>query len=248
MRQVPVYVVLPGPLATSTIGPGGSIKSLAVCVSLCPSEEMKTYEDLKTFAMLNGSELCSYELAGHKYPSLPERFHKCPKLPVPPRRVHTTSASDMDQSLPHKPVRVYCGGLYIDHRLFSNTTEPEVAKETGEEVELDQDKSQALLVYATSATVFTVRDLVLLMLFMRKRVALTIALFHVAGKVFIHLPLLTLQPCCTFLALLIFWGYWVLVLLFLGTTGTRNRARRRLNGVPSDGDAAVLDLVTNAVV
>lgn len=61
--------------------------------------------------------------------------------------------------------------------------------------------------------------LLLLMLFMRKRVALTIALFHVAGKVFIHLPLLTLQPFVTFLALLLFWIYWVLVLLFLGTTG-----------------------------
>lgn len=61
--------------------------------------------------------------------------------------------------------------------------------------------------------------LLLLMLFMRKRVALTIALFHVAGKVFIHLPLLTLQPFITFLALLLFWVYWILVLLFLGTTG-----------------------------
>lgn len=61
--------------------------------------------------------------------------------------------------------------------------------------------------------------LLLLMLFMRKRVALTIALFHVAGKVFIHLPLLTLQPFVTFLALLLFWIYWILVLLFLGTTG-----------------------------
>lgn len=57
------------------------------------------------------------------------------------------------------------------------------------------------------------------MLFMRKRVALTIALFHVAGKVFIHLPLLALQPFVTFLALLLFWTYWILVLLFLGTTG-----------------------------
>lgn len=61
--------------------------------------------------------------------------------------------------------------------------------------------------------------LLLLMLFMRKRVALTIALFHVAGKVFIHLPLLALQPFCTFLALFLFWVYWIMVLLFLGTTG-----------------------------
>lgn len=59
----------------------------------------------------------------------------------------------------------------------------------------------------------------LLMFFMRKRVALTIALFHVAGKVFMHLPLLTLQPFLTFSALLLFWIYWVLVLLFLGTSG-----------------------------
>ncbi|XP_019120735.1 choline transporter-like protein 1 isoform X2 [Larimichthys crocea] len=62
------------------------IKSMALCVSLCPTEELKTYQDLKRFAMLNGSELCSYELAGHKYPGLPERFSKCPKLPVPPSK------------------------------------------------------------------------------------------------------------------------------------------------------------------
>ncbi|XP_041653424.1 choline transporter-like protein 1 isoform X2 [Cheilinus undulatus] len=62
------------------------IKSLALCVSLCPPETMHTYQDLKRFAMVNGSELCSYELAGHKYPGLPERFSKCPKLPVPPSK------------------------------------------------------------------------------------------------------------------------------------------------------------------
>jgi len=61
--------------------------------------------------------------------------------------------------------------------------------------------------------------LLLLMLFMRKRVSLTIALFHVAGKVFLSLPLLTLLPFVTFLALLLFWVYWILVLLFLGTSG-----------------------------
>lgn len=49
--------------------------------------------------------------------------------------------------------------------------------------------------------------------------ALTVALFHVAGKVFQHLPLLSLQPFITFLLLLLFWLYWLLVLLFLGTSG-----------------------------
>lgn len=62
------------------------IKSMALCVSMCPDEEMKTYNDLKRFAMENGSELCSYELAGHKYTGHPERFTKCPKLPVPPSK------------------------------------------------------------------------------------------------------------------------------------------------------------------
>ncbi|KAG7232139.1 hypothetical protein INR49_009497 [Caranx melampygus] len=262
--------------------------------------------------MLNGSELCSYELAGHKYPGLPERFSKCPKLPVPPSKplplFNRCTPVDVscyakfaeavvtfvgDNSVLHRLIAgvaaskeiivvlcvlalvlsmilmviiryisavlvwiltslVVLGSLagtsvlwwlYIDHRLYGNDTSP---KDVKEEAELSRDSGQALLVYAVAATIFTVRKpthgslrslrpgpgparsdpvpvfqiiLLLLMLFMRKRVALTIALFHVAGKVFLHLPLLTLQPFVTFLALLLFWVYWVLVLLFLGTTG-----------------------------
>ncbi|XP_034038160.1 choline transporter-like protein 1 isoform X2 [Thalassophryne amazonica] len=263
------------------------IKSMALCVSLCPNEELRTYEDLKRFAMDNGSELCSYELAGHKYPSLPERFSKCPKLPVPPSKplplFNRCTPVDIscyakfaeavvtfvsDNSVLHRLIAgvaaskeiiiglcvlalvlsmilmviiryisavlvwiltslVVLGSLagtsvlwwlYVDHRLYSNSTTPKVTKEVKEGAETYRDKGQALLIYAIAATVFTM-ILLLLMLFMRKRVALTIALFHVAGKVFIHLPLLTLQPFVTFLALLLFWIYWILVLLFLGTSG-----------------------------
>ncbi|XP_055368390.1 choline transporter-like protein 1 isoform X2 [Betta splendens] len=261
------------------------IKSIALCVSLCPTEELKTYQDLKRFAMLNGSELCSYELAGHKYPSLPERFNKCPKLPVPPSKplpvfnrctpVDSSCYAKFaeavvtfvgDHSVLHRLIAgvaaskeiiiglcvlalglsmilmviiryisavlvwiltslVVLGSLagtgvlwwlYIDHRLYGNETKE--LKEAKEEAAVSRDSGQALLIYSVAATVFTI-ILLLLMLFMRKRVALTIALFHVAGKVFIHLPLLTLQPFVTFLALLLFWIYWILVLLFLGTTG-----------------------------
>uniref|UniRef100_A0A3B5AR34 Choline transporter-like protein n=1 Tax=Stegastes partitus TaxID=144197 RepID=A0A3B5AR34_9TELE len=236
---------------------------------------------------LAGSELCSYELAGHKYPGLPERFTKCPKLPVPPSKplpvFNRCTPVDVscyarfaeavvtfvgDNSVLHRLIAgvaaskeiiiglcvlalvlsmilmviiryisavlvwiltslVVLGSLagtsvlwwlYIDHRLYGNDTSTKVPKEGKEEVEVSRDSGQALLVYAVAATVFTI-ILLLLMLFMRKRVALTIALFHVAGKVFIHLPLLTLQPFVTFLALLLFWIYWILVLLFLGTTG-----------------------------
>lgn len=61
--------------------------------------------------------------------------------------------------------------------------------------------------------------LLIVMLIMRKRVALTIALFHVAGKVFIKLPLLAVQPLWTFICLMLFWAYWLMVLLFLGVSG-----------------------------
>ncbi|XP_076861866.1 choline transporter-like protein 1 isoform X1 [Brachyhypopomus gauderio] len=266
------------------------IKSMALCVSQCPAEELTTYGDLRRFAMVNGSELCSYELAGHKYPNLPERFDKCPKLPVPQSKplpvFNRCTPVDIfcyskfaeavvtfvsDNTLLHRlisgvvaskeiilglcvlalvlsmvlmviiryisavlvwilTVVVVLGSLggtgvlwwlYIDHRLTRNETlakDLKEPKETDEEAEASKDHMQTLLVYAITATVFTV-ILLLLMLFMRKRVALTIALFHVAGKVFIHLPLLVLQPFCTFLALFLFWVYWILVLLFLGTTG-----------------------------
>uniref|UniRef100_A0A8C5SM52 Choline transporter-like protein n=1 Tax=Laticauda laticaudata TaxID=8630 RepID=A0A8C5SM52_LATLA len=90
---------------------------------------------------------------------------------------------------------------------------------TVEQLQIAKDNRQALLIYAIAATIFTVIFL-LIMLVMRKRVALTIALFHVAGKVFIHLPLLVFQPFWTFFALILFWIYWIMVLLFLGITGS----------------------------
>ncbi|XP_061685787.1 choline transporter-like protein 1 isoform X3 [Syngnathoides biaculeatus] len=104
--------------------------------------------------------------------------------------------------------------LYVDHRnaLKNNTTSV-----FGKEVAADNVK--ALLVYAIGATVFTV-VLLLIMFFLRKRVALTISLFHVAGKVFIHIPLLVLQPFWTFLCLILFWVYWLAVFLLLGLSGS----------------------------
>ncbi|KAF2982610.1 hypothetical protein EK904_010237 [Melospiza melodia maxima] len=99
--------------------------------------------------------------------------------------------------------------LYAKQRMSAGALETQIAK----------DNLQALLIYAIAATVFTV-VLFLIMLIMRKRVALTIALFHVAGKVFIHLPLLVFQPFWTFFVLILFWTYWITVLLFLGTTGS----------------------------
>uniref|UniRef100_A0A8C7X7P2 Choline transporter-like protein n=1 Tax=Oryzias sinensis TaxID=183150 RepID=A0A8C7X7P2_9TELE len=104
--------------------------------------------------------------------------------------------------------------LYADHKkALDNNSTSAIGKE------VTSDNVKALLVYAIVATVFTV-ILLLVIFFMRKRVALTISLFHVAGKVFIHLPMLVLQPFLTFLSLMLFWVYWISVLLFLGTSGT----------------------------
>uniref|UniRef100_A0A672PHW6 Choline transporter-like protein n=1 Tax=Sinocyclocheilus grahami TaxID=75366 RepID=A0A672PHW6_SINGR len=258
------------------------IKSMALCVSQCPTEELATYYDLKRFAMINGSELCSYELPGHKYPQLPERFEKCPKLPVPESKalpvfnrctpvdiscyakfaeavVTFVSDNSMLNRLiagvaaskeiivglcllalgNHLVYTCFCnveckygvcswlfsGGtsvlwwLYIDYRMTMNETMTKDLRETEE----PNDERARLVFFAVLLliSIFLLLQgiLLLLMLFMRKRVALTIALFHVAGKVFIHLPLLALQPFCTFLALSLFWVYWIMVLLFLGTTG-----------------------------
>ncbi|KAJ8371675.1 hypothetical protein AAFF_G00303510 [Aldrovandia affinis] len=258
------------------------IRSMALCVARCPDAELKSYAELRTFAMTNGSALCSYELPVNRYPSHPDRTTKCPKLPVPPSKslpvFHRCTPVDIscyakfaealvtfvsDNSVLHRLVAgvmaskeiimglcllalvlsmvlmvvirfisavlvwiltalVVLGSLggtgmlwwlYVDHRKGLDEALPK------DELEVATDNVQALLVYAIAATVFTV-ILLLLMFFMRKRVALTIALFHVAGKVFTHLPLLVLQPFWTFLALMLFWVYWIMVLLFLGTAGS----------------------------
>ncbi|XP_051239975.1 choline transporter-like protein 1 [Dicentrarchus labrax] len=259
------------------------IKSIALCVSKCPSTELKTYQDVKQFALNNGSHLCSYDIYQTKYTSHSERFTKCPKLPVPTSKAvpvfhrcipmdiscyaefaqaFVTFVSDntvlrrvvagvmaskeiimglcvlaLVLSLIMMVVIRYIskvlvwiltvlviigsiGGtgvlwwLYVDHRkALDNNTISVFGKEVA------SDNVTALLVYAIGATIFTV-ILLIVMFFMRKRVALTISLFHVAGKVFIHLPLLVLQPVWTFLCLMLFWVYWIAVLLFLGTSGT----------------------------
>lgn len=38
---------------------------MALCVSLCPTEELKTYQDLKKFAMVNGEGINVTRLLAH---------------------------------------------------------------------------------------------------------------------------------------------------------------------------------------
>ncbi|KAJ1218310.1 hypothetical protein NDU88_005893 [Pleurodeles waltl] len=257
------------------------IKSVALCVSACPGEELKTLSDVQKFAETNGSLLCDYKLTPYQYTSDPRASKLCPKLPVPKSApipfFHRCAPVNIscyakfaealitfvsDNSVLHRLIsgvmtskeiivglclfslvlsmilmviiryisRVLVwiitilvilgsiGGtgvlwwLYADNkRTFNNALPPD-------QLQIATDNLKALLIYAITATVFTV-ILLLIMLVMRKRVALTIALFHVAGKVFIHLPLLVFQPFWTFLALILFWVYWIMVLLLLGTAG-----------------------------
>uniref|UniRef100_A0A3P9DGJ1 Choline transporter-like protein n=1 Tax=Maylandia zebra TaxID=106582 RepID=A0A3P9DGJ1_9CICH len=231
------------------------------------NQQHKVYRNARSDSKytINLGQLCSYELAAHRYPVLEQRTTKLPQLPVPPSikplpvfnrctPVDISCYARFAEAVVTKEIiiglcvlalflsmilmviiryisavlvwiltsLVVLGSLagtsvlwwlYIDYRLYGNDTSSKVLKEAKEEVEVTRDSGQALLSIIESII------LLLLMLFMRKRVALTIALFHVAGKVFIHLPLLTLQPFVTFFALLLFWIYWILVLLFLGTTG-----------------------------
>uniref|UniRef100_A0A669DPQ6 Choline transporter-like protein n=1 Tax=Oreochromis niloticus TaxID=8128 RepID=A0A669DPQ6_ORENI len=238
------------------------IKSIALCVSKCPSTELMTYFDLKQFALNNGSNLCTYDLTPTRYTSSSEKSTKCPKLPVPPsksvllfRRCIPTDISCYTQFA--KAFMTFVSDNTVLQRVISGVMAskeiiiglcilalgitpacsmrfafmisaaplPTFIKALNSNTtsvfgkEVASDNVKALLFYAIGATIFTV-VLLLVMFFMRKRVALTISLFHVAGKVFIHLPLLVLQPFWTFLCLILFWIYWIGVLLFLGTTGT----------------------------
>ncbi|XP_077105510.1 choline transporter-like protein 1 [Ranitomeya variabilis] len=257
------------------------IKSMALCVSECPRQELKTLNDVKKFAETNGSRLCDYALSPNQYTTDSKAVSLCPKLPVPESApipfFHRCAPVNIscyakfaealitfvsDNSVLHRLIsgvmtskeiiiglcflslvlsmilmvviryisRVLVwiltilvtlgslGGtgvlwwLYAEHRKSFNENLPP------DQLQVSKDNQQALLIYAIAATVFTV-ILLLIMLIMRKRVGLTIALFNVAGKVFIHLPLLVFQPFWTFFALLLFWVYWVMVLLFLGTAG-----------------------------
>lgn len=258
------------------------IKSVALCVSACPRQELKTLSDVQKFAENNGSLLCNYNLKPSEYTTTSKASVLCPKLPVP-------ASAPIPFFHRCAPVNISCYAKFAEalitfvsdnsvlHRLISGVmTSKEIIlglcllslvlsmilmviiryisrvlmwivtilvilgslggtgvlwwlyakqrrspKETviPEQLQIAEDNLRALLIYAIAATVFTV-ILFLVMLVMRKRVALTIALFHVAGKVFIHLPLLVFQPFWTFFALVLFWAYWIMTLLFLGTAGS----------------------------
>lgn len=78
----------------------------------------------------------------------------------------------------------------------------------------------AFLVYSIIASVLTV-ILLLIILVMRKRIGLVVALFYEAGECLSAVPLLLVQPLWTFVLLMAFFFYWVIILAYLSTSEER---------------------------
>ncbi|KAK3090735.1 hypothetical protein FSP39_014173, partial [Pinctada imbricata] len=105
---------------------------------------------------------------------------------------------------------------YIDKR--NEIDQKEATKFPLLNVEINSE--QSFLVYSIIATVLTVL-LLLVLLIMRKRIGLMVALFHEAGDCIGNMPCLLLQPLWTFIILIFFFVYWVIILAFLSTSEKR---------------------------
>ncbi|KAL5021272.1 hypothetical protein ScPMuIL_000427 [Solemya velum] len=91
-------------------------------------------------------------------------------------------------------------------------------------LQVEIDSEIAFLVFAIIATVLIV-ILLLVLLIMRKRISLVVTLFHEAGKCLVAMPLLLVQSLWTFVILLLFFIYWVIVLAYLSTSDIPSRDR-----------------------
>ncbi|XP_070556799.1 choline transporter-like protein 1 isoform X2 [Ptychodera flava] len=93
-------------------------------------------------------------------------------------------------------------------------------KEIPSDLRLDSDKEnvKTWLIYASVASGVTL-ILLLILLVMRKRIGLVVALFTEAGKAIAYSPFLLIQPFWTFLTVAILAGYWLFVYLYLATAG-----------------------------
>ncbi|KAK7508117.1 hypothetical protein BaRGS_00000356, partial [Batillaria attramentaria] len=83
-------------------------------------------------------------------------------------------------------------------------------------LEVDINSEQAFLIFAVIASALTL-ILLLVLLAMRKRISLVVALFHEAGHCVASVPMLMVQPVWTFFLLILFFVYWVIILAFLST-------------------------------
>ena len=83
----------------------------------------------------------------------------------------------------------------------------------------------AFLVYAIAATVFAF-VLTLIILIMRKRIQLVIRLFGEAQKALADMPMLFVMPLVTFVVLIMFLTYWILIAMMIYSFGNVGRPPR----------------------
>ena len=82
----------------------------------------------------------------------------------------------------------------------------------------DRTNEQIFLGLSIGSTILTA-ILLLIILVMRSRIALVVALFKEAGKCIAKMPSILVQPLWTFIVLLAFFGYSLAVLAFLTASG-----------------------------
>lgn len=94
---------------------------------------------------------------------------------------------------------------------------------------------RTFLFFAIFATIFTC-ILLLIVLVMRKRVNIVVKLFEEAGQCIRSMSFIFFQPLFTFIALVLFFVFWVAVLVALATAyyPTRNKIENPLKITPSD--------------
>ncbi|XP_045581957.2 choline transporter-like protein 1 isoform X1 [Procambarus clarkii] len=90
------------------------------------------------------------------------------------------------------------------------------------EIKVTQNYIQSLLIGAIVSTIVTVLFLIILIA-MRNRIKLVIALFKEAGKAVASMPLMLLQPIWTFLWLALVCALWVLGWIIIESSGDPNK-------------------------
>ncbi|XP_034935697.1 CTL-like protein 1 isoform X2 [Chelonus insularis] len=95
------------------------------------------------------------------------------------------------------------------------------ATDSSELLEKSVRNERAFFVFAIIATIITI-ILLFLVCFLRRRISFMTELFRESAKCLAQLPGLFFQPLLTFIALLFFYSFWVIVILSLVTTNHPN--------------------------
>ncbi|XP_064607451.1 choline transporter-like protein 1 [Liolophura sinensis] len=246
--------------------------SKAVCVAVCPDQQLDFQENVQAFSMRTGYGLCDYDIPVDDYTTGGWRDESCPSLPVP------ASVPVLNRCVPKEIPKQFIdflnksdifakilGDLYRSWRemvalcfialavaflmvlvlrflasvivwailgiavlasvvgtaflWWMYASPSKTVQDSSQNIillDVDIYSQKAFLAYSIIATILTV-ILLLVIFVLRKRIALTVALFHEAGKCLASIPCLLFQPLWTFVVLFLFLIYWTVVLAYLST-------------------------------